>query len=74
MDYEESNKTTCLMDVKNWNFHWQGLGIYDTPLASTGGGTLKIRCGYDTTGEMDVVKNGEGTADEMCLNLLYVTK
>ena len=74
VEYEESNKTTCLMDVKNWNFHWQGLGIYDTPLASTGGGTLKIRCGYDTTGEMDVVKNGEGTADEMCLNLLYVTK
>ncbi len=74
VEYEKDNQKTCIVDVQNWNFHWQGLALYETPLSSSGGGKLNIRCGYDTTKEMDVIKNGEGTDDEMCLNFLYVTK
>ncbi|MEZ4297377.1 MAG: hypothetical protein R3B70_20600 [Polyangiaceae bacterium] len=74
VDYELNGQKTCIVDVPNWDFHWQGLALYDKPLAGKGGGTLSIRCGYDTTGEMETITNGEGTDDEMCINFLYVTQ
>jgi hypothetical protein len=74
VDYTQGGNKTCLVDVPNWNFHWQGVAIYDKPLTANGGGTLSIECGYDTTKETMPIHNGEGTADEMCLNFLYVTQ
>ena len=74
VDYEQGGQKTCIVDVQNWNFHWQGLALYSQPLAGSGGGTLSIRCGYDTTQETMPVTAGEGTSDEMCLNFLYVTQ
>jgi mono/diheme cytochrome c family protein len=74
VDYQEGGQKACVVNVDDWNFHWQGFGLYDKPLTAQGGGTLSIRCGYDTTHETMVVQHGEGTSDEMCLNFLYVTQ
>ncbi|MBK8257957.1 MAG: hypothetical protein IPK82_35490 [Polyangiaceae bacterium] len=74
VNYNLNGADTCLVDVPNWNFHWQGVAIYDQPVASEGGGTITIRCGYDTTKDMEEIFNGEGTDEEMCINYLYVSK
>jgi hypothetical protein len=74
VEYTQGAEETCMVDVQNWNFHWQGLGLFEKPLTGTGGGTLSIRCGYDTTMDTMPILNGEGTDEEMCLNFLYVTQ
>jgi hypothetical protein len=69
----ESGKSTCLVDVDRWNFHWQNTWWYDTPLVFPRVDALSIRCGYYTRSRTETVTWGEGTADEMCLAYLYIT-
>ena len=75
---------TCLEDVQDWDFNWQG----DVQLAQPGrfnpGDQLKVECEWDNTPERQPVVDGqrieprdvvwgEGTTDEMCLGLVYVS-
>ncbi len=65
---------SCITRVQDWNFHWQGFATYDKPVTLKGGDLLSIECDYDTTKETTTIHSGESTADEMCINFLYVTK
>lgn len=67
------DEATCLGDVTRWNFHWQRLYFYDKPVTLTTSQAVHLRCEYDTRGERDLVKAGEGTGEEMCLVFSYVT-
>lgn len=67
-------QTQCLLDVGNWDFHWQSINMYAKPLTINGGDTVKITCSYDTTGRSAVTTSGEGTQDEMCLGVFYITR
>lgn len=71
--YQDGTTKTCLSKVSNWNFHWQSLWLYDKPITLPPGGTLGVTCGYDTTHETMTITGGEGTANEMCIDFLYVT-
>ena len=64
---------TCLVDVANWDFDWQGLFFYEEPVSVHGGDTVRIRCGWDTRGASSPVEFGDGTGDEMCLAFFYAT-
>ena len=66
-------ESQCLIDVGNWDFHWQGFAMYENPLTVKGGDMVKITCGYDTMGRSNVTTGGEGTQDEMCMAFFYVT-
>jgi len=70
----ETTGTTprCIVDTPRWDFHWQGLWWYDTPVRVSPSDTLRITCNYDTTGRTSDTHWGESTSDEMCLTYFYV--
>ncbi len=74
VSYDDGAATTCMTKVSDWNFHWQSFGMFASPITLSGGGTMSITCGYDTSFDTKTVTWGEGTDDEMCINFFYVTQ
>lgn len=64
----------CMADVQRWDFHWQQLAFYETPIVVDGGSQLDVQCTWDTSGRTEPTHWGEGTSDEMCLAFVYVTR
>lgn len=62
----------CLVNVPEWDFHWQQSYEYATPITVSGGQSFEIECTWDNPGAQSVTW-GEGTADEMCLAFFYAT-
>lgn len=70
-----------LLEIPDWDFHWQGSYNFVTPIPVQSGDKVRIRCVYDNTAEhraavgmgppVDVTW-GEGTTDEMCLGYLQM--
>jgi hypothetical protein len=73
--------TATLLDIPDWDFHWQGSYQLATPIPIRADDRLTIRCVYDNTAERRAAEGyvgpitdvhwGEGTQDEMCIG--YVT-
>ncbi|WP_437938964.1 hypothetical protein [Sorangium sp. So ce341] len=63
----------CVADVDRWDFHWQNLWWYEAPLELSAD-SLRVTCGFDTRSRTATTHWGEGSKDEMCLNVLYATK
>lgn len=63
----------CLVDVPQWDFNWQQLYRFETPVALKAGTRLKLTCTWDNPTNV-TVRWGEGTDDEMCLSFLYLTR
>lgn len=68
------SQNRCAMDLHHWNFHWQRMFFYQSPLDLAAGETLDVRCSFDTSSKNEVTTWGEGTSDEMCLVYGYVTQ
>jgi len=79
----DGSPNKCLLQIDNWNFHWQGGYGLRTPMHFSPGDQLRIECHWDNTPEHQPLVNGErqpprdvawgeGTADEMCLGGFYV--
>jgi hypothetical protein len=66
-------KEQCITDVDRWDFHWQNLWWNETPYDVSADSTIHTTCGYDTRGRTVTTVMGEGTNDEMCINVLYAT-
>lgn len=66
-------ETECLMDIPRWNFHWQGSYTFAEPKQVDPGEKIYLECQWDNPGDADLAW-GEGTGDEMCLGLFYVTE
>lgn len=77
--------STCLLDIPDWNFHWQGTYWLQQPVVVQAGDQLSIDCHWDNSAADQPVINGapiptadinwgEGTTDEMCLGFVYVTQ
>jgi hypothetical protein len=68
-----SGENECLVDIPSWNFHWQGQYGFTEPKILEPGDSLGIQCIYDnpTSNELNW---GEGTGDEMCLGIYYLTE
>ena len=64
---------TCLVRVPSWDFNWQQLYQFQTPLLLKAGTRLKLTCTWDNASDK-TVRWGEGTEDEMCLNYFYLTR
>ena len=67
--------TTWLVDIPEWDFHWQGFYGFQKPIYVPAGSTLYGEATYDNTTANPnnpnnppiTVNQGEGTADEMFL-------
>lgn len=74
----------CLADIPRWDFNWQSGVSFDEPVKLRPGDRLALECHWDNTTENQPVVDGrrltpedrfwgEGTTDEMCLGVYYVT-
>lgn len=63
----------CLVDIPRWNFHWQGNYTFEAPKTIVPGDKVYLECQWDNPGSSDVGW-GEGTSDEMCLGIYYLTE
>ena len=59
---------TILIDIPNWDFHWQGQYSFEEPVALVEGDVLRLECWWDNSKGDRYVVWGEGTQDEMCFN------
>jgi mono/diheme cytochrome c family protein len=63
----------CAADVQAWDFHWQRMYAYRTPLEVTPDMLLDVTCDYDTTSRTEPVLPGASTSNEMCSAIMYLT-
>lgn len=74
----------CMLDVPRWDFHWQLAYGFTEPKVFNPGDRLSIECHWDNTeANQPIVRGaqqtprdvawGEGSTDEMCLGVFYVT-
>jgi len=74
----------CMLQVDDWDFHWQLAYGFSEPKVFNPGDRLSIECHWDNTeanqpifdGEQRSPRDvawGEGSTDEMCLGIFYVT-
>jgi hypothetical protein len=76
--------SSCLLDIPDWDFNWQGAYQLAEPVTLAPGDALEMRCSWDNSAANQPVVNGEvrapaevswgeSTTDEMCLGAFYVT-
>ena len=63
----------CVLSIPSWDFHWQGGYGFTTPKQLDPGDQLRIECHFDNSAGIQDKNWGEGTHDEMCLGIFYVT-
>jgi hypothetical protein len=64
---------TCLLDIPRWDFHWQGIYFLQEPVAVGPTDEIEIECHFDASQATADLNWGEGSADEMCLGVVYAT-
>lgn len=63
----------CLVDVPRWDFNWQGTYDLTEPVLVNTADQVRLECHHDNSKGDTPMKWGEGTGDEMCLGMLYVS-
>lgn len=74
----------CLLQIDDWDFHWQGSYGLREPVRFEQGDQLRVECHWDNSPENQPIVDGElqppqdanwgeGTGDEMCVAFFYVT-
>ena len=74
----------CMLDIPRWDFNWQRAYTFDKPKKLAPGDKLRIECSWDNTTANQPIYDGkrrpprdvgwgDGTNDEMCLGVFYVT-
>jgi mono/diheme cytochrome c family protein len=74
-------QTTCLVNIDDWDFNWQGMYQYKSPVALPSGSRPQLTAVYDNSAANfrnpnippKMVSWGEATTDEMCIAFLAVT-
>ena len=72
---------TCLINIEDWDFNWQGAYQFKSPVAVPTGARLSLTAYYDNSASNPrnpssppkPVSWGEATTDEMCIAFLGVT-
>jgi hypothetical protein len=76
--------TSCLLDIPDWDFAWQGAYTLAEPVVLRPGDELWMGCTWDNSAANQPIVDGEarepadvawgeGTSDEMCLGGFYAT-
>ena len=82
---ESEGAETCLLDIPRWDFNWQRAYGFREPVVFNPGDKLHMSCTWDNSAENQHridgqaveprnVAWGDGTQDEMCLGILYISK
>ena len=81
---DQGSAETCLVEIEDWDFQWQNRYEFTEEVELAAGDQLYLECSWDNTAENQPLRDGErrdpvdvawgdGTSDEMCLGILYVT-
>ncbi len=81
----KNGEEDCMLEIPRWDFGWQRNYGFQTPKVLEPGDQLGLRCWWDNSPANQKVVNGEqldpvdvgwgdGTQDEMCLGVFYVTE
>ena len=81
----DNGEDTCLVEIDDWDFGWQGSYRLSEPVAFGPQDALALGCEWDNSagnqaiidgeiGEPRDVEWGDGSFDEMCLSVLYVSQ
>lgn len=73
-----------MVDLPEWDFEWQSRYVFDAPVPLELDDEVVLSCTWDNSAANQPVIDGaiadpvdvqwgEGTRDEMCLGILYVT-
>lgn len=81
VDATGAGTNTCLININDWDFNWQGVYRYKDPIAIPTGTKLTLNAYYDNSPDNPrnpnapprAVSWGEQTTDEMCLAFIGVT-
>jgi hypothetical protein len=57
----------CQGQIDRWDFNWQRVYDYVTPLPFSADTRVRVTCDFDTTSVTEAVLPGWGTRNEMCL-------
>jgi hypothetical protein len=57
---------SCQGRVNAWNFNWQRIYNYETPLPFDSNSKFRVTCDYNTVGATEPIVPGWGTRNEMC--------
>jgi hypothetical protein len=63
----------CLLDIPRWDFDWQKGHGFTEPKRFEPGDTLRLSCEFDNSAGKTDVNWGEGTGDEMCLGVFFIS-
>jgi mono/diheme cytochrome c family protein len=63
---------TCMASISDWDFAWQRTYWMEEPVQVQQGDVFRLECSWDNTTDQDA-QWGEGTGDEMCLGITYLT-
>lgn len=77
----KDGSSQCLLELKDWDFHWQGGVRLKQPVLVNPGDTIEMQCRYDNSPQNQPVFQGmrqlprdvnwgENSTDEMCLGIL----
>lgn len=77
-----TDRARLLLEIPRWDFHWQGAYVLASPVQARPGDVVRVTCRFDATRRANQTPRpaprytlwGEGTADEMCLGILQVTR
>jgi hypothetical protein len=64
---------TCLLQLPRWDFDWQQQYRFAEPIRFDPGDSLRLACEWNNEAGEQTVNWGEGTQDEMCLGVYYIT-
>ncbi|HGG57054.1 MAG TPA: hypothetical protein ENK31_04600, partial [Nannocystis exedens] len=63
----------CLVEVPRWDFNWQGIYEFQKALIVEPSDSIFLECHFNNEAGEDTVAWGDGTEDEMCLGIVYVS-
>ena len=76
-----SGEEECLLGISDWDFNWQLAYRLKEPVLFEPGDKLRITCTWDNTESNQATNEpprdlgwGDGTYDEMCLGILYMSQ
>ena len=77
----QAGQTHCLINIDDWDFNWQAMYRYQTPIAVPAWSSVSLTATYDNSSSNPrnpnnppkAVRWGEATTDEMCIAFLGVT-
>lgn len=73
LELQESAEDECLTDLPRWDFDWQWLYWLKEPVVAPETGLVRLRCEYDNLAGDSPIIIGDGSGDEMCLGIFYLT-